>query len=764
LCNPATQDCTQDPSGPYTSEKECNEKCKRYSCDTSSYTCVPDPAGPYENLAECAAVCTPDKYYCCGPASDPDDRDCYSTPCGVGYVQYGVYDTPEECDDKCKVTHYKCNTDTYDCTEDPTGPYTDLQVCKDNCKDTQYYCCEDADGVKTCRQEGCEFYGENQVGGPYIDDIECADDCKTLYYCCQDATGERSCHPGRCPNGTTTVGVYTDETDCDSQCPVYYVCAQKTPYPVDGYECVAFSDAIDPSLILNQYETPDCDGECPPDPVYFCCEDASGDKDCYKYGCPPDQTEAGGPYSTPRECSTDCGVKYYCCEDSDGNKTCRDDECEYYGENEVGGPYDTKDLCEPECEKYYCCEDSNGERNCYKGNCPAGTEEKGGPYDDDVACKEAACAKVYWYCTAPDACESGDSGPYDSEDACLDGAPEDCKEAYTCQDNGDGTKTCVQDPDGEYDTDDCGGNCDKPKKYACVDDQCVPDDNGPYDEDTCGGNCVKPECVVDSDCGCDAPDTYFEGHGCCQDGQVPKPGTNQCWEDGRPGTETSLVATGECCNGQCVELCIGGCCTEYGLSYVSRKQCKEWGGTFYEPGEAFDTTCGCDCAGIGGTYCVANGVPCGQQRPDAPTHCGPSPLNGFESDYYTFDRVEQGGTLDYFCENNDCSPLDDLRAKGARLTGWSDYVSETNSEANSECCIGFSTVTRFRYRMFALNCRKKEWEEAPNVMAFANSDSQGSNLGAACTTGPAPAAEPPTAPLRFGRPTCIPRVAENPLP
>ena len=608
-CDTSTHTCTEDPAGTYASQTECEEACQQYACNTDSYTCFPEVSGPYAELIECQAYCQPEKHYCCGPS--PDDRACYTQECEYfGFNSYGVYDTPEECEDKCKVTHYKCNTDTYDCTEDPAGPYTDLQVCKDNCEDSRYYCCQSPGGPKECHLGGCPI-GMSEVGGPYVDFDECDANCKPLYYCCQDATGARSCYPDECPSGTTTVGVYTDETECNDKCPVYYVCAQKTPYPVDGYECVAFSDAIDPSVIVNQYETPDCDGECPPDPVYFCCEDASGDKDCYKYGCPPDRTEAGGPYSTPGECSTECGVKYYCCEDSDGNKTCRDDECEYYGENAVGGPYDTKDLCEPECEKYYCCEDSNGERNCYKGNCPAGTEEKGGPYDDDVACKEAACAKVYWYCTAPDSCESGDSGPYDSEEACLDGAPEDCKVAYTCQDNGDGTKTCVQDPNGEYDTDDCGGECEKPKKYACVDDQCVPDpnggyddpncdgactkqkyacvngqcvpdDNGPYDEDTCGGNCdpkkyacvggacvpdangpyeedtcggncAKPECVVDADCGCDFPDKWFEGFGCCQDGQVPKPGTNQCWEDGRPGTETSIVATGVCCNGKCRE-------------------------------------------------------------------------------------------------------------------------------------------------------------------------------------------------------------------
>jgi hypothetical protein len=559
---------------------------------------------------------------------------------------------------------------------------------------------------------------------------------------------------------------------------------------------VAWNNAIDPSLILNQYETPDCDGECPPDPVYFCCEDTTGDKDCYKYGCPPDRVEVGGPYSTPRECSIDCGVKYYCCEDSDGNKTCRDDECEYYGENTVGGPYDTKDLCEPECEKYYCCEDSNGERNCYKGTCPAGTEEKGGPYDDDVACKEAACAKVYWYCTAPDKCESSDSGPYDTEDACLDGAPEDCKEAYACQDNGDGTKTCVQDPNGEYDTDDCGGECEKPKKYSCVNGDCVldpnggyddpncdgactkqkyacvggvcvPDDNGPYDEDTCGGNCVKPECVVDADCGCDAPDTWFEGFGCCQDGQVPKPGTNQCWEDGRPGTETSLVATGECCNGQCVELCIGGCCTEYGLSYVSRKQCKEWGGTFHAPGEVFDTTCGCDCAGTGGQV----SIPSACTKLSTWTRC-----DDVEGEYCSEESGQQESYAGYspqFPQDDPAGLLDTIREKGAQIIGWVDigssFAQKPGDQEQTRCCLISGSRNKMKYRTFALNCRQKKWEEVANILAQYDSEGVGGTggTGATCNGQTILASEnpiPPAVNFVASAPTCIPPAAANPLP
>lgn len=236
-----------------------------------------------------------------------------------------------------------------------------------------------------------------------------------------------------------------------------------------------------------------------------------------------------------------------------------------------------------------------------------------------------------------------------------------------------------------------------PPKYGCRDGKCVRMTGGPYDDPTCGGNC----------------DT------------------------------------------------VGPCCTEYGLSYVKRSQCAAWQGTFYEPGEDFDPTCGCDCT-IGGEYCITDSVPCGDPRTDAPTHCGPSPINGYEYDYYALTIWNQGyAQAGIFCENNDCSPLNGFLAKGARITGWLDYASATNQEASSECCAGYATVHRYRYRVFVLNCKTKQWEEAPNVMAFANYDSQYNSDGAACHTGPAPVPPYPEAGIQLGNPTCV---AANPLP
>ena len=223
------------------------------------------------------------------------------------------------------------------------------------------------------------------------------------------------------------------------------------------------------------------------------------------------------------------------------------------------------------------------------------------------------------------------------------------------------------------------------------------------------------------------------------------------------------------CGGACDE--VGPCCTPYGLVYVKRSVCATYQGEFYEPGEDFDATCGCDC-NVGGEYCFDNHVPlnadCTAAGPADPlTHCGPGPEFGGETDYYPFSRTLLGGPTGYFCEDGDCSPLDDLIAKGARIIGWFDNAFETKTEANAECCLGFASGDRYEYRVFAYNCKLKVWEAAPNVMAFANSFSVGNNAGAACTTGPAPIVAPgPTAPVRSQTgPTCKPVVAGmNPLP
>ena len=447
LCDPFTQICTEDPSGPYTSEKQCNENCQRYDCDPNTGQCVATPTGPYANLAECLVVCekkykcdtnnyncTEDplgpyatlkecednckepKHYCCGSPGNPDDRDCYDEPCeDVGLDEFGVYDTPEECEDKCKAPHYACDPTTYTCYETPTGGYTDINLCNAECKPR--YTCRTSD--YTCIPD---------PNGPYESVAECEQYCKdTTYYCCGS--------PGN-----------PDDRDCYTQ-------------PCSELGLDAFGE----------HETQEkCDEACKID--YYCCEDSEGKRFCSE-DCEFDGANTiGGPYPSAEECDKACSPPktYACREKSDGSKECVED---------VFGTYDD-DTCGGECDppkKYSCRDNGDGTSTC--------VEDENGTYDDNECGGD--CDKAAYTCVYSDEgigdCVEAVGGEY-GDDTC--GGECDPPKKYSCQ-NG----SCVEDPSGGYGEATCGGECEKPKKYSCQNGDCVEDPNGAYDEDTCGGSC-----------------------------------------------------------------------------------------------------------------------------------------------------------------------------------------------------------------------------------------------------------------------------------
>ena len=563
-CDTTTSTCTEDPDGPYNTERECKQQCKKYKCDVTTYDCTEDPLGAYDTLKECEDNCKEEKYYCCGSYGSPDDRDCYPQPCEeLGLAPYGVYDTPEECDDECKVTHYKCNVTTYDCTEDPTGPYTDPKVCEDNCNPPPTYKCDVTN--YDCTEDPL---------GPYDTLKECLDNCKEpRYYCCGSYGNpdDRDCYDQPCDElGLASYGDYGTQRECDANCKTTYYCC-------------------------GSYGSPE-------------------DRDCYTQPCDELGLASYGVYYTQKECEDECKVTYYCCGSpgSPDDRGCYTQPCDELGLDPFG-EYKTQQECDDGCKTYYCC-----------------------------------------------------------------GSP---------------------------------GN---------------PDDRGCY---------TQP-------CGELGLDSYGE------------------------------YKTEKECEGECK---TGYCCTDYGISSVFRKQCSDWGGTFYTDLYLAQADCGCDCD-VGRDYCL--GVTdddldrCdGSARPDSPDgQCGPGPNSGLESEYYASGRWETGGPVALECPG-DCPPLADLRAKNARIIGWYDTAEEFSREASDECCVGKAKGTRLEYRVFALNCRKQEWEEAPNVMAVFNTFIEVNfplDPAKFCytATGDYPPGTPstPQAEVRYGTwPTCVPPEV-NPLP
>jgi hypothetical protein len=665
LCDPFTQTCTEDPTGPYTSEKQCNENCKRYACDLNINDCVEDPTGPYASLAECAADC---------------------------------------------IKRYKCNTDTYQCTEDPLGPYKTLKECEDNCKEDKYYCCgspgtpEDRDCyTRPCSELGLDEFGVYDTPG------ECATACVAPHYACDPST--YTCYE-------TPTGPYTDITLCEAECKPRYNCR------TSDYTCVP--DPNGPYLSVLE-----CEQYCKA-PTHYCCGSPGNpdDRDCYTQPCSELGLDDFGEYDSQEECDEKCKVDYYCCEDSEGNKFCSED-CEFDGANTVGGPYATSEECEKTCDpkKYKCETDSEGNKTC--------VESPDGEYDTSDC--DGQCKPKRYSCKVLEdgskMCVEDAEGFYETDD--CDG---DCPKAkYSCRDNGDGTSTCVEDPNGGYDDDACGGECDK-KAYACVySDEgigdCVEAVGGEYDDDTCGGTCDKTY-----DC-------------------VPQPDGSTLCQEQRGGAFTEPT-----CGGGCDDNAFGACCTDYGLSSATRKQCRDWGGDFYTDYPTAVAACPCDCLPIGGSYCETNGLPCGLPiPPDSRCEGALAGIDGFED--YLSRQENYGGDPVASCFGIGCEPLAELLAKNALLTGWVDYANVTVTESSDDCCFGRSNSTTYKYRVFAYNCKKKEWEDAPNVLSqFDNTQVSRPDPTDKCINGtPLPRPPIPDSTPRAGRPVCL-APAPNPLP
>jgi hypothetical protein len=330
-------------------------------------------------------------------------------------------------------------------------------------------------------------------------------------------------------------------------------------------------------------------------------------------------------------------------------------------------------------------------------------------------------------------------GPY-SDDTC--GGDCEKKKKYSCVQQPDGSVLCAEAPNGEYEDDACGGNCAK-KKYSCITNPdgsktCVPDPNGIYEDDTCGGDCKQKKYKCSP-----LPD-----------------GTLECIEspDGTYDEPT--------CGGQCDAGFFGLCCTDYGLSAVTRKQCQEWGGTFYTDPDAAAAGCPCDCAPIGGDYCDQNGTPCtvGGPPPDSRCEGVLAGTDGFE-DYLSRLDYYYGQLLQPACFGADCDDLRELIQKGAKIVGWIDFHSVALTELSEDCCPGRSYAEALKYQVFAYNCRKKEWEDAPNVLAkYDTEQSYGTPEGSLCLgVYPAPSPPIPVASPRKGRPVCL-APPPNPLP
>ena len=626
----------------------------------------------------------------------------------------GTYNSLAECDRNCNDKKYKCDTTSYDCTEDPLGPYDTIKECEDNCKEEKYYCCGSLGNPddRGCYDKPCDELGLASFG-VYDTAKECDENCKEKHYKCDVSSYT-------CTEDPT--GAYTDPKECQDNCkpPPTYKC------DTNSYDCT--QDPWGPYTDLQE-----CLDNCK-EPKYYCCGSPGtpSDRDCYGQPCSEVGLDSFGEYDTPEECDDNCKpLYYYCCRQSDGSVVCTTD-CT--GGVQVSGPYKEADECE--CDAFRC------DKSTY--TC---VQDPDGPYKTPEEC-ESECKRKYDCVDNGDgtkSCVEVEGGPYESSDC-----DKQCDPRYDCVRNSEGDVECIQQEGGAYLSSDCDDECDK--RYSCFDNPdgsrtCIEDNiNGGYTTSNCNNECEKKK------------------YKCSPLGD----GTYECIED--PGGEYDEPT----CGGQCDAGFFGLCCTDYGISNVNRQKCAEWGGTFYTDYLLAVADCGCDCAGTGGQVSIL-GECTETSTTSNPDHCGQ------DFDYCSKTEGQQDSYAGYspvFPRDDPAGLLTDIVEKGAQIIGWVDgassFANKPGDQEFTQCCILGAGRFVQNVRTFALNCRRKVWEEVANIYAGApynfdfvsGSGSTDGVNGPTCLGQLILASEEPSPPqitIVPSAPTCIPPQA-TPLP
>jgi hypothetical protein len=144
--------------------------------------------------------------------------------------------------------------------------------------------------------------------------------------------------------------------------------------------------------------------------------------------------------------------------------------------------------------------------------------------------------------------------------------------------------------------------------------------------------------------------------------------------------------------------------------------------------------------------------------------CGPSPVSGFQTNYFPTTETHFYDLQPYCPPGFDCSVHDELRAKNALIVGLVEVVQTANCEATDVCCTACSTATKYEYLTYVYNCRTKTWETAPNVLSVFDTNYSSTPAGTFCAPYPAPVPPVPEANTRRAKPRCAGGREENPLP
>jgi len=200
-------------------------------CDCSNFTCSPSGTGPVcatDDDCTCSACWGSSGYICttnsnCQAGTDkgldhcPSGQTCCKPTTSAKYAcntntwqcyqsSTGPYSSLTECQTNCHPSpvRYACNTNTWQCYQSSTGPYSSLTECQTNCHPSPVrYACNTT--TWRCYQSD---------SGPYDSLGACENECKP-FYC--DTTNWQ-CYQDRNRHSSLDAGPYGSSGECIDNC------------------------------------------------------------------------------------------------------------------------------------------------------------------------------------------------------------------------------------------------------------------------------------------------------------------------------------------------------------------------------------------------------------------------------------------------------------------------------------------------------------------------------------------------------------------
>jgi len=286
----------------------------------------------------------------------------------------------------------------------------------------KWYCVLTTGKAYECRDSAPDPNTGDQLLSEHPNEKACNKECYERYFCVTNPSGSKECVKEGEVNNRPADGPYK-RSECDERCRTCPHCGDeacqaeaKGDFSILDTCCSSASEVWE--FRGGQWEII---SNCGGDPKSFCVGEvidpfpaSPNEGDQFTLRCT-------GLGNVDLPSGKDCPkCKWGCKTDSStGEKKCERDE---------DGDYDTEEECKPPCAGVWYCKDSS---TCERKTTPPSPGKQG--YDTEQECLDKApeeCPEKRWRCESSDACiaeiEQAGTAYFDTEQDCLDAAPDQC--------------------------------------------------------------------------------------------------------------------------------------------------------------------------------------------------------------------------------------------------------------------------------------------------------------------------------------------------